>query len=106
MLSILLFFYIFFSDLLEFFLNSQIEWPWVGYPLYGMVKIPKWVVPTPTKMRKMGTTHTKNEYYPFLVWVHSFFLVWVLPILVFLLYHTVGTQPTATLFTDSTIYQV
>ena len=36
---------------------SNVEWPWVGYSLYGMVKIPKWVVPTPTKMRKMGTTH-------------------------------------------------
>ena len=32
------------------------------------------------------------------MWVHPFFLAWVLPILVFLLYHTVGTRPTATLY--------
>ena len=53
------------------------------------------------KNTKMSSTHSnkneKNEYYSFLVWVHPFFLVWVLPILVFLLYHTVGTRPTATL---------
>ena len=52
---------------LLFNIYNELEWPWVGYPLYGMVKIPKWVVPTPTKMRKMGTTHTKNGYYSFLI---------------------------------------
>src|SRR5436190_4584294 len=57
----------------------SLEWPWVGYPLYDTVKIPKWVVPTPRKMGvltlKMGTTHFSHfcwgEYYPFWYFYHT-----------------------------------